>query len=272
VVLGLLAAWIQDDLEHVVGYTIVADAGFVVLGLGVLDPAIWEPVRTWILVLVVARSAFAAWAVALHGGFGTRRLPELTGWARRAPALALGLVGIVAATIGWPGLPTWDARASIATLGLPPALAFVVTVAPLAGLSIHLRILAIGLRPVGPDVKSGRGERPGWPVPWPARPMVGLSSTERLFEHLAHAGHATLDVLWTLPAAIRLNRMPLASLAVLALAGLAFAVSAGGLGVPAAARAVPAISEPGPNGPGSGPAGSPGPSASPEPGASQPTA
>ena len=33
VVLGLLAAWIQDDLEHVVGYTIVADAGFVVLGL-----------------------------------------------------------------------------------------------------------------------------------------------------------------------------------------------------------------------------------------------
>jgi hypothetical protein len=71
---------------------------------------------------------------------------------------------------------------------------------------------------------------------------------------------------------MRLNRMPIASLAVLALAGLAFAVSAGGLGVPAAARAVPVIGEPGPNGPGSGPAESPGPEASPEPGASQPTA
>ena len=60
--------WIQDDLEHVVGYTIVADAGFVVLGLAVLDPAIWEPARTWLLIFVVARSAFAAWVVALHGG------------------------------------------------------------------------------------------------------------------------------------------------------------------------------------------------------------
>src|SRR5262249_60792544 len=91
VVFGLVAAWIQDDLEHVVGYTIVADAGFVVLGIGVLDPAIWEPVRTWILVLVAARSALAAWAVALHGGVGTRRLPEPEGWARRAPPLALRL-------------------------------------------------------------------------------------------------------------------------------------------------------------------------------------
>src|SRR6185369_11968461 len=33
VVLGILAAGIQDDLEHVDGYTIIADAGFVVLGL-----------------------------------------------------------------------------------------------------------------------------------------------------------------------------------------------------------------------------------------------
>jgi len=66
--------------------------------------------------------------------------------------------------------------------------------------------------------------------------------------------------------------MAFASVAVLSLVGLAFAVSAGGLGVPAAARAVPVIGEPGPNGPGSGPAGSPPAAASPEPGASQPTA
>ena len=31
VVLGTLAAWIQDDLEHVVGYTIIADAGIAIL-------------------------------------------------------------------------------------------------------------------------------------------------------------------------------------------------------------------------------------------------
>jgi hypothetical protein len=142
-----------------------------------------------------------------------------------------------------------------------------VTAAPVAGLSIHLRILAVGLRPVGPAVKLGRGERPGWPAPWPSRPMVGLSATERLVEHLAHAGSASLDVLWALPAAIRLNRRPLASLAVLALAGLALTVSAGGLGVPAAARALPPIVEPGPEQPPSAepsPVSEPGPSAPPQ--------
>jgi NADH:ubiquinone oxidoreductase subunit 2 (subunit N) len=261
IVLGLVAAWIQDDLEHVVGYTIVADAGFVILGLAVLEPAIWEPVRTWILVLVVARSALAAWAVAIHGAFGSRRLPELDGWARRAPALAIGLVAIAAATIGVPGVAAWDSRAAIADLALPPTLAVIVIVAPIAGLSIHLRILAIGVRPVGPVVKVGLGERPGWPAPWPSRPMVGLSTMERVFEHLGHAGSAALDVIWALPAAIRLNRRPLASLAVLTLAVLALTVSAGGLGVPAAARAVPTIAEPGPGAP---PAAEP--SASPSPG------
>jgi hypothetical protein len=41
------------------------------------------------------------------------------------------------------------------------------------------------------------------------------------------------------PATVRLNRMPVASIAVLALAGVAFVVSSGGLGVADAARAVP---------------------------------
>src|SRR6185369_12502577 len=127
VVLGIVAAWIQDDLEHVVGYTIAADAGFVVLALAGFDPAVWEPSRIWLLVFVVGRSAFAAWAVAIHGGFGTRRVPELTGWARRAPLLGLALVIIAAAAVGWPGLIAWQARSAIAHLALPEVVALAVT-------------------------------------------------------------------------------------------------------------------------------------------------
>ncbi len=137
VVLGIIAAWIQDDLEHVVGYTIVADAGFVVLGLAAFDPAVWEPSRTWILVFVVGRSAFAAWAVAIHGGFGTRRLPELGGWARRAPILALALVVIAVASVGWPGLVAWQARAELSALSLPAWLAGLVAAAPVAAAAIY---------------------------------------------------------------------------------------------------------------------------------------
>jgi hypothetical protein len=243
VVLGIVAAWIQDDLEHVVGYTIAADAGFVVLGLAALDPAVWEPSRTWLLVFVVGRSAFAAWVVAIHGGFGTRRLPELAGWARRAPGLALALIVIAIAGVGWPGLIAWQARSDLAHLALPDALAVLVEIAPLALIAIYGRILWIGIRPIDHAVRDGRSERPGWPAQWPRRPMVGVGTVERLFERSSHAFAGLLDVLWAVPAATRLNRMPLASIAVLALAGLAFAVSGGGMGVPQAARAVPVIGD-----------------------------
>jgi len=268
VVLGLVAALVQDDLEHVVGYTIVSDAGFVVLGLAVLDPAIWEPVRTWLLVFVVARSALAAWVVAIDGGFGTRRIPDLGGWIRRAPVLGAGLVVIAASTVGVPGVTVWESRATIAGLALPPPIAVAVTLTPLAGLLVYGRILAIGLGRRSAAVLDGRGERPGWPTGRPTRPILGSGSMERAFERLEHVGGGALDVVWTIPAAARWNRMPVASIVVLLLAGLAAAVAGGGLGVTAAARAVPAIVQPGPGGPagegaGPGSSGAPGPSAAP---------
>jgi formate hydrogenlyase subunit 3/multisubunit Na+/H+ antiporter MnhD subunit len=246
VILGIVAAWIQDDLEHVVGYTIAADAGFVVVALAGFDPAVWEPSRIWLLVFVVGRSAFAAWAVAIHGGFGTRRVPELAGWARRAPVLGVALVIIAAAAVGWPGLVAWQARSALAHLALPDVVAAVVTAAPIASIAIYARLLLVGLRPAGSAVRTGRSERPGWPIPWPRRPIVGVGIVERLFERSAHVIGGLLDQLWALPAAARLNGAPLASIAVLALAGLALAVASGGLGVPQAARAVPLVGEPGP--------------------------
>ena len=253
VVLGLVAASIQDDLEHVVGYTIVADAGFVVLGLAVLDPAIWEPVRTWLLLFVVGRSALAAWVVAIDGGFRTRRIPELAGWARRAPLLGVGLCVIAVATVGWPGIAVWDSRAAIARLALGNVLGLIVTAAPIAGLLIYGRILLVGLGPASPAVRDGRGERPGWPAVPPRRPVAGRGRFERGVERIEQVGGGALDVIWTLPAAARWNRMPVASVVVLVLAGLAGVVAGGGLGVPAAARAVPAVVEPGPGEPGSEP-------------------
>jgi NADH:ubiquinone oxidoreductase subunit 2 (subunit N) len=248
VVLGIVAAWIQDDLEHVVGYTIAADAGFVVLALAAFDPDVWEPSRIWLLVFVAGRSAFAAWAVAIHGGFGTRRLPELAGWARRSPVLGLALLLIAIAAVGWPGLIAWQARSALAHLALPEVLAVIVTAAPVLSAVIYARILWTGLRVPGTAVLGGQSERPRWPIRWPRRMMVGVGGLERSLERLAHAFAGLLDILWSLPPAARLNRVPLASIAVLALAGLAFAVSDGGLGVPQAARAVPVIGNGGPVG------------------------
>jgi hypothetical protein len=254
IALGLVAAWVQEDLEHVVGYSIIADAGVAVLGLAALDPAAWEPARTWLLVFVVGRSAFAAWVVAIHGGFGTRRLPELAGWARRAPVLATSLVLIAIASIGWPGFVAWQARASLIQLALPGPIGLLVTIAPLGAVAIYGRILLIGIGQSGPVVVEGRSERPSWPAPLPRRPIVGGAGVERAIERISHALAGLLDTLWVLPAAGRTNRVPLAAVAVLFLSGLAFLVAGGGLGVPEAARAVPEVGSgtgPGPTTPGS---------------------
>ena len=212
-----------------------------------LDPAVWEPSRTWLLVFVVGRSAFAGWVVAIHGGFGTRRLPELAGWARRRAGPGVALAAIAVAAVGWPGIAAWEARTRLAALSLPAGLDLLISVAPVVAIAIYGRILWIGARPEGPVVRAGRGDRPGWPTALPHRPMVGLGTIERLFERLGHGLGAGLDILWACPAAARRNRMPIASIAVLALAGLALAVSGGGLGVPAAARAAQVVGDQGPD-------------------------
>ena len=87
IVLASVAAFIQDDIEHIVGYAIIGDAGVVLLAVAALDPAAWAPARTWILAFVVARSAFAAWAAATRTTFHTGRVDDLRGWALRSPAL-----------------------------------------------------------------------------------------------------------------------------------------------------------------------------------------
>jgi hypothetical protein len=245
-----------------------------VLGLAVLDPAGWEPARTWLLVFVVGRSAFAAWVLAIHGGFGTRRLPDLAGWARRAPVLAASLVAIAATSIAWPGFAAWQARSTLIDLALPRPIAVLVMIAPIAGIAIYGRILLVGVGQPDTAVRAGRGERPRWPASLPRRPMAGVGGLERGFERASHALSGTLDVAWLLPTAVRTNRMPLAAVAVLLLSGLAFLVAGGGLGVREAARAVPqaAGANAGPSGPGStaepGPSEEPSAAASPSPQAS----
>jgi NADH:ubiquinone oxidoreductase subunit 2 (subunit N) len=239
VILGSLAALLQDDLEHVVGYTIIADAGVAILGLAALDPAAWEPARTWILIFVTVRSAFAAWAVAVRGAFGTRRITELRGWALRSPLLGVALALIVAGSISWPGYVAWEARAKLVELTLSGPFLIVVLIGALVPLAIYIRLAVVGFGRPSDAVREGDGEMPRWPAAIPSRPMVGQSGVERGFERGSHFVAGMLDILWTLPAAIRLNRTLIAGILVVALSGLGFVVAFGGLGIVEAARAVP---------------------------------
>ena len=162
IILATFAAWIQDDLEHVVGYSIVGDAGVVMLAFAALDPAAWTPGRVWILAFVVTRSAFAGWAAAVRDAFGTSRLPDLRGWALRSPLLMVGLITIVIASIGLPAFAAFEARSKLVDLALDGPLQVIVLIATLSPIVYYLRVLGLGLRRL--DVRSARAVdwRPHW--------------------------------------------------------------------------------------------------------------
>jgi hypothetical protein len=151
IVLAALAALVQDDIEHVVGYSIVGDAGVALLAIVALDAAAWGPARTWILALVVTRSAFAAWAGGLRVVFGTGRIVELRGWVVRSPLLAIAFGLTVLAGLGVPGLAAFEARSELVNLAVDGPLGLLVFVGTLAPLAYYGRLLSIGLgRPDGP--------------------------------------------------------------------------------------------------------------------------
>ncbi len=247
-VLGTFAAWIQDDVEHVVGYSIAQDAGFVILGLAALGPSSWEPARTWILVFVLAKTALAAWALALHATYGTRRLDDLTGWARRSPILGLAFVLTVAATIGWPGSAAWTARLELIRIAVADPLRTLLVIAAFSSLAYYARLAVIGLRVPSPTVLDRAALRLRWPrslmSPDAGEPAtadgVARGTREATWPGGAHRvarGRAFLST--EFGPAWRMNRAPAATAVVLVLATVATIAAAGGLGIPEAARGGP---------------------------------
>jgi formate hydrogenlyase subunit 3/multisubunit Na+/H+ antiporter MnhD subunit len=222
IVLAAIAAFVQDDIEHILGYSIVGDAGIIVLALAALSPDAWAPARTWILAFIVARSAFAAWTAGIRAGFFTGRVADLRGWALRSPILTLAFGLIMIASVGFPGLASFDARASLVDLAFDQPFATIVGLATLAPLFYYGRLLAIGLlRPdhiVEPIV--------GW------RPLFGPSETSGIGRSLRGA--------WDVNRAFT-------TASVTALLGvLALATAAGAFGIPGAAAGVaPTVTVPG---------------------------
>ncbi len=228
---GALAAWIRDEVRHLVGYLVIADTGFILLGFAALDPGAWEASRIWLLVFATSKTALAAWLAVVEHRFDTRMLGDLRGWARRAPLLALGFVLTVLATFGLPGWVGWAARTDLPGLaaGGPPA-----TLALLAGfltLPVYLRVLMLGLERQGSRVASVAAERF---IPTDKPSFLGQSPIEAA---------RTLAMAFALGA--RRNATPLTSMVVVVLALLALLTAWGMVDLAgAAAQPAPVVSGP----------------------------
>jgi NADH-quinone oxidoreductase subunit N len=240
--LGALAALIQDDVGRVVAYTIVLDAGVVILGFAALDPASRDAVRAWLVPFLATRTALVGWTIAFRAAFGTARLSEARGWLRRAPALGAALVGIGVACVGWPGVMVWDARVTAfqaATSG--PAL----LLASFAGLGTAValaRVLGAGLGRPEARVVAASGEL--------ARVPAGLRAAARAARSPGRRRASLRAASRELRPLLDLNRTPLRALLVVLLAGLALMSAAGAFGIPEAASA-PDLAVPAATGPAS---------------------
>jgi formate hydrogenlyase subunit 3/multisubunit Na+/H+ antiporter MnhD subunit len=221
ILLASIAALIQDDLEHIVGYTIIGDAGVVMLAVAALTPDAWAPARTWILAFVVARSAFAAWAAATRTTYFTGRVGDLRGWALRSPLLGVAFAVVVVASIGLPGLAAFDARGTIIDLTLDGPLAIVATLGVFAPIVVYGRLLLIGVARPDPGAR---------PMDW--RPRVGPVALTDL--------RRWASMTWSD------NRAFLTAATATVLAVMALAVSAGSFGAPEAAAGLPPVLDGGP--------------------------
>ena len=217
IVLAAVAAFVQDDLEHVLGYSIVGDAGVIILALAIVEPDAGAPARTWILAFVVARSAFAAWVAGVRAGFWTGRVGDLRGWALRSPILTVAFGLVVVASVGFPGLASFDARTAIVEGALPSPFSIVALLATLAPIGYYGRLLVIGLSRPDRILESDDAWRP-------VIKRVDLTSLR-----------PWLATMWTS------NRSFSTAAIAFALAVVALATASGAFGGPAAAAERPPV-------------------------------
>lgn len=154
----------SDDLQHIVSYGIVQDAGLFLLAFAAFDPATWEPARAWSLYFVVSKTALGAWMAALIAVRGSAMVGHLEGWVRGNPLLAIALLGALAAGLGIPGLGSWDARRAIIDSVAEPALVWIAYAGWFLAYVPLIRLLWVGLRSAGPPLPEPEGVRLHFPT------------------------------------------------------------------------------------------------------------
>jgi Proton-conducting membrane transporter len=213
IVFGGLAALVHDDIEHVLGYSILQDAGVAALVFASLDTTAAAAARDWLVAGAAVKTAFAGWVTVTRTTFGAHRLADLSGWARRAPILGVAFGAIWLAAVGLPGMALFDARSTLVTgvIGGPlGGLVFVTALSPILSLG---RIAAAGAGRPSSYVAMGPSEA----LRWGGR----TSGWSR--------GSALLAVR-AIPFLVRANRTPLGALGALGLAGIGLALAILGTG------------------------------------------
>jgi formate hydrogenlyase subunit 3/multisubunit Na+/H+ antiporter MnhD subunit len=215
IVVGGFAAMLHDDLEHILGYSILQDAGVAVLAFGALHSGAPDGARDWLVATAATKTALAAWVSVMRTTFGAHRLGELSGWARASPALAVSFGIIFVAAVGLPAMSVFDARMALIDGALPGPAGLALLIVAFTPIVYLGRVGLTGMAAMSAVVEAAPSARLRWTggrePGWTRRPAIGLIKA--------------------IPAEIRANRPALTALAVVALAVLGLVIAAVGVGV-----------------------------------------
>lgn len=214
VLLGGLAAVLHDDLEHILGYSIVQDAGIALLAFAVITPEGAAAGRDWLIGMAAVKSGLAGWVLVTRSTFGVRHLSELGGWARSAPLLGLAFGLALVGAVGLPGMATFAARATLTGEALASPFDAFVLLAAFAPLAYLGRVLVVGLGAPSEAVRAAERTMPR---------LRGIRPTGWTASTAAAAAR-------TVPDAIRTNRFAIAAAAALLVAVVGLGVATVGLG------------------------------------------
>lgn len=154
-----LAAFITDDLRHSVVYLTAADSALVLIAFAALDPSTSGPARAWLVVVLVSKTALGAWGAVVEDRFATKGLPDLRGWARRAPVLGVAFLVIVLATFGLPGWVSFEVRELLPQTAVVDPWATMLVVAGFLTLPTYVRIGLLGIGRPAANVHRAEPER-----------------------------------------------------------------------------------------------------------------
>jgi len=211
IVVGGFAAMLHDDLEHVLGYSILQDAGIAVLAFASLNTDAAEAARDWLVASAAIKTALAAWVSAMRSTFGAHRLVDLRGWMRASPGLAVALGIIWVGAVGLPGMAIWEARIALVNATIQGPLGLLLLLVALTPVLYLGRVVVTGAGTMSAAVTNGPSAR----LRWTGGREAGWSGRGLSLRAIRRA----------LPAKLRANRAPLTGYAVILLAIVGFIIA-----------------------------------------------
>lgn len=146
ILFGGISALLHDDVGEVLGFVAVGNAGWLALGAAgiILQPSAIGPLLVALPGALII-SLFGLWRIAIRRRYELTSLQELSGWARRTPAIGFVLICATLTQIAVPAREIMSGRLDVAELSGNPLITIGVLIGAVALAAAAVRLFLVGL-------------------------------------------------------------------------------------------------------------------------------